>query len=220
MSALLLFAAFVVLWLGRAQWRAGLQRWAARAGYFDLVAGLFDRVVVQVQPSGFARMTGYRGSFGFDLQAVPDSLTFRKLPARWVMVTLPALLPLRATLDVMARPAGGEPFSHFATLPHSLPCPATLPEGTAVRSDNATLVAAGLLERHAAIFADPRVKELVISPKGLRLVILAEEADRGRYLLFRDAELGGVALDPARVATLLQTLLLLRSDVIAATGDA
>ena len=48
----------------------------------------------------------------------------------------------------------------------------------------------------AALFADPLVKELVISPKGLRLVILAEEADRGRYLLFRDAEMGRMPLDP------------------------
>ena len=45
--------------------------------------------------------------------------------------------------------------------------------------------------------SDPRVKELVLDPRGTRLVWLAEEADRSRFLLFRDAELGREPLDPA-----------------------
>ncbi len=59
----------------------------------------------------------------------------------------------------------------------------------------------------------------MISPKGLRLVILAEEADRGRYLLFRDAEMGRDPLDPARVSGLLVTLLALKATIFA-TKDA
>jgi hypothetical protein len=47
-----------------------------------------------------------------------------------------------------------------------------------------------VIRAQSGLFADERAKELVISPKGLRIVWLAEEADRGRYLLFRDAELG------------------------------
>jgi hypothetical protein len=206
-------AAGLLVWLARAQWQAAARRKAARAGYFADVAGLFDRVVTRIQPNGFARMTGHLGACAFDLQAVPDSLTFRKLPALWVMVTLPEPLPLQATLDVMARPTGGEPFSHFAALRHSLPCPDYLPEGAAVRSDDAALVDAGFLEGPSALFADARVKELVISPKGLRLVILAEEADRGMFLLFRDAEVGGEPLAATRISDMLETLLALRAEI-------
>ena len=147
------------------------------------------------------------GKDAFDLQALPDSLTFRKLPALWVMVTLPAPLPVKATLDIMARPAGNEPFSHFARLPHSLPCPADLPEGTGIRSDNAAAVPPlDLIAPHLGLFADPRVKELVISPKGLRLVILADEAERGRYLIFRDLEVGRKPLPKDRLMPLIDTL--------------
>lgn len=152
-------------------------------------------------------MTAQLGPDAFDLQAIPDSLTFRKLPALWVMVTLPVPLPLAATLDIMARPTGNEPFSHYGRLAQSLPCPPELPEGTGIRSDNAAAVPA--LDRitpHLAIFADPQVKELVISPKGLRLVILADEAERGRYLIFRDLEVGKAPLQTSRLMPVLEAL--------------
>lgn len=199
------------LWLGWSTLQANKARTAARRGYFDAIAPAFDRVVQRIEPTGFPRMTGHLGEDAFDLQALPDSLTFRKLPALWVMVSLPTPLPVQATLDIMARPAGNEPFSHFARLPHSLPCPDSLPEGTGIRSDNAAAVPP--LDRiapHLGIFADPKVKELVISPKGLRLVILADEAERGRYLIFRDLEVGRQPLPKDRLLPLIDTLRALR----------
>ena len=86
-----------------------------------------------------------------------------------------------------------------------------------MRSDDASAVPSEqLLARHAGLFADPLVKELVISPKGLRLVILGDEAERGRYLIFRDAEVGLAPLAAARMTQLLDSLLALRQDLIKA----
>ena len=209
-------AAGLALWLTYRLARATHDRKAARAAYFDALVPLFDRVQRQVAPTGLARMTGHRGALAFDLQALPDSLTFRKLSALWVMVSLPEPLPVPATLDIMARPSGAEPFSHFARLKQAVPRPDFLPEGTVIHSDNAAaLPPEGLISRHAAVFADPKVKELLISPQGLRLVFLAEEADRGRYLIFRDAEMALTPLPAARIAPLLETLAALRDDLIA-----
>jgi len=59
----------------------------------------------------------------------------------------------------------------------------------------------------------------VISPKGLRIVILAEEADRGRYLIFREAEMGMEPLPPARLAPLLDRIARLREDILALPKD-
>lgn len=222
-SALLplaLLGAALTLGLALRLVRAAARRAGARAGYFAALETLFDRCETRLQPSGFPRMTGWRGGLAFDLRALPDSLTFRKLPVLWVLVTLPGALPVRATLDIMARPSGGEIFSRFATLPQSLPPLAALPEGVAARSDDAAGVPpAALIARHAALFADPRVKELVIAPAGLRVVLLAEEADRGRYLLFRDAETGMTPVAPARIAPVLDALAALREDLLAASQD-
>lgn len=209
--------AVLVLWLAWTTVQATRTRRRARAAYFSALVPLFDHVTTRIEPSGLPRMTARLGPHAFDLQAVQDSLTFRKLPALWVMLTLPEPLPVKATLDIMARPTGQEPFSHFASLRHSLPCPAGLPEGSAVRSDNAALLPPeALVAPHLAVFADPMVKELVISPKGLRLVILGEEADRGRFLIFREAELGMTPLPASRLTALIDTILALRTTLIEA----
>lgn len=204
------------LWLALRLIRETRTRAATRAGFFDAVKPLFDGGETRIQPTGFPRMTGRRDGLAYDLQAIPDTLTFRKLPALWVLVTLPEPLPLEATLDLMARPSGNEPFTRFATLPQSLPTPPDFPKEIAVRCDDATRIPPpDRIARHADLFADPRVKELVLSPKGLRIVILAEEADRGRYLIFREAEMGRSPLPPSRLEPLLDRLAALRQDVLA-----
>lgn len=203
-------------WLAFRLIRESRARTRARASYFDAVKSLFDGGETRVQPTGFPRMTGRREGLAFDLQAIPDTLTFRKLPALWVLATLPEALPLDATLDLMARPSGNEPFTKFATLPQSLPTPPDLPKEIAIRTDDAPrLPPPELIAAHAGLFQDPRVKELVLSPKGLRIVILAEEADRGRYLIFREAEMGRTPLPPSRLEPLLDRLAAIRKDVLA-----
>lgn len=221
MSRLALLAAFVatlVLWLAWTTIKASRARTTARAAYLSRIKPLFDRTVTRIEPTGFPRMTGHLGPHAFDIQVVMDSLTFRKLPALWVMLSLPEPLPAKATLNILARPTGQEPFSNFATLPQSLPPLDGLPEGTAIRSDDAAnLPTAAILEPHLSIFADPKVKELLLSPKGIRLVILAEEADRGRFLIFRDAEMGMEPLRSSHLSPLIDTILALRQTLIEAS---
>ena len=208
------------LWLALTLVRETRARRATRSGYFDATQPLFDGGERRIQPTGFPRMTGRRAGLAFDLQAIPDTLTFRKLPALWVLVTLPEPLPLEATLDLMARPSGHEPFTRFAALPQSLPTPPELPDHIAIRSDDAMRIPpSDLIARHADLFADPLVKELVLSPKGLRIVILAEEADRGRFLIFREAEMGRTPLSRARLLPLLDRLVALRDDILLLTKD-
>ena len=208
------------LWLAVSLLRESRTRIATRAAYFDAVKPLFEGGETRIEPTGFPRITGRRAGLSFDLQAVPDTLTFRKLPALWLLVTLPETLPLSATLDLMARPSGNEPFTRFNTLPHSLPVPPDLSKEIAIRSDDAARIPPpDLIARHAELFADPRVKELVLSPRGLRIVILAEEADRSRYLIFREAEMGRTPLPPARLEPLLDRLAAIRKDVLALAKD-
>lgn len=185
----------------------------ARAGFLDRIA--LDNTRRAIAPTGFPRASGNRCGLTVDLQAVPDLLTYRKLPALWLLVTVPEPLPLRQRLDLMIRPTGIEPFSHFSELPHQTTLPEGFPADAALRSEVPLDPSeAALLSRHLALFNDPRVKELIASPKGLRITWLAEEANRGRYLLFRDAEMGQTALDPAALEPLLHHLTALRHDIL------
>lgn len=200
-------------------WRFGgrsatAARVAHRAGYFDLCQPLLTDPRRGKSDHGFARLAGrYQGRL-FDLQAVPDALTYRKLPCLWLMVTLTEPMPVGATLDVMMRPGGGEVFSRFSTLPVQIALPDGFPADAVLRCDSAMdLPPVDLIALGRELFAQPRVKELVISPKGLRIVWLAEEADRTRYLIFRDSELGHQPLAPAVLRPHLDRLVALAGDL-------
>lgn len=215
--ALILLSAGLLALLAALAWqtsRAARLRKQSRRSYFDQCAPLLAECRAGPGTAEFSRMAGqYRGR-PVDLQAVPDTLTFRKLPALWVLVTIPAPVPVRVTLDLMLRPTGLEPFSGFARLPYEVAVPAGFPPNAALRSDHPqSRLLAEVLRPHLALFDDPCVKELVISPKGLRVVFLAAEADRTRYLIFRDAEMGQTALEPERVVPLLDRLLAIGAEL-------
>ena len=54
-----------------------------------------------------------------------------------------------------------------------------------------------------AIFDDTRAKELVLSPRGVRLVYQAAQGDRAQYLVLRQAHFQDNKADPALVRSLL-----------------
>jgi len=197
--------------------QAARARW--RAAYLSAVAVLFAARREVVQPSGFPRLAGLHEGAEFDIQVVPDTLSLRKLPALWVIVSLPGALPMRATVDVMLRPTGMESFTNFSQLPVQVPVPAGFPEDCAIRTDapGAVPFEGALREVLGAVDQD-LLKEMLVTPKGVRLVFLAEEAHRGRYLIFRDAEMGRVPLSPARLAPFLAAAKGLREAVMAEIG--
>ncbi len=187
---------------------ATAHRIRARLAYFDECAGLFTELRRGRADHGFPRLNGSFAGQLFDLQVVPDTLTFRKLPSLWLMVTVPSPQPLRATTDFMMRPTGSEVFSRFGALPVQLVTPPGFPADLAVRTDDPDELPQGTaLQAVRAAFFSPRVKEVLASPRGLRIVWLAEEGDRSRYLIFRDAELGMVPLAPEVLRPLLSQCL-------------
>lgn len=200
--------------LMRASFRSGGARVAARRDYFDECLPLFAAPVKTVGPDGFARVSGRYEGQPFDLQVLPDTLSYRKLPSLWLMITLRSPMPVGAVLDVMRRPTGREVFSQWDRLPVALEALPYLPADTGLRSDRSEgQMPESILQQHAALFDQPQVKELLVTPNGLRLVILAEEADRARYLLFRDAEMGAVAQSQARLRPFLDRLLTMAQEL-------
>ena len=200
--ALSFIAAARRLWVEAARGRA------ARADYLRELPALLTDPRLRLEPSGFPRLAGRFAGHAIDVQAVPDALTFRKLPVLWLLVTLTEPQPLAGETRIMVRPSGLEPFSTFATLPAETASPPGFPAHCVVRTTAAgRLPPAHVMAALAPLFADPALKEVVLSPDGLRLVRLAEEAQRGPYLLFREAELGRSPVPAAMVRPMLATLL-------------
>ena len=65
--------------------RSSAVRARQRAGYLADCLPLFANPIQAVAETGFARVSGtFRGQI-FDIQLVPDSLSFRKLPCLWLL---------------------------------------------------------------------------------------------------------------------------------------
>ncbi len=199
--------------------RAVRARRSMRAAYLDACLPVLDDGRVRLTPAGLPRMSGTCRGHAVDVQAVADTLSYRKLPALWLIVTMPGPMPLRAVTDLMLRPRGTETFSHHMSLPHQIAAPAGLPADCALRTDDpGHVVAAAPIARALDRLGTDRTKEIILSPKGLRIVWLAEEADRARYLLFRDAEMCAVPVAAAVLSDILGAMCGLRDEIVSAAS--
>ena len=69
------------------------------------------------------------------------------------------------------------------------------------------------LTPHMTAFDDVRTKELLVTPRGLRLVYQASQAERAEYLVLRQAKFAAIGLDVALVSNLLDRLIALAADL-------
>lgn len=203
----------LLLWLARRFRAAARARARTRAAFLNLCRPLLADTRLRIEPHGFPRLDGTYHGTRFDLRVIPDTLTTRKLPALWLLATLPEPQPLRATWHLMLRPRGVETFSSFDRLPRALPPRPDLPLDSALRTDAPPGALPPPLAPVLDALGEDCLKEVILSPKGLRITCLLEEAHRTRYLLFRDAEMGQAPLPPDTLRPLLDALLAMRADL-------
>jgi hypothetical protein len=183
---------------------------------FQDATPVLDEPRIETGPTaGSYRLLGRYRQLPVQVQTIVDTLNVRKLPSLWLMVTIPEPLPLKASFDLMMRPSGPTTFSNFDTLPFTIERPADFPEQAVIRSDDDEhVLPSHVIAPHLEPFLGPRAKELLITPKGLRMVIQLGEGSRARYGVFRQADFGEVTLDAALLCDVLDRLLHLRTDIL------
>lgn len=188
-----------------------------RGAIFDDCRGLLAGSVIAPDAAGYPVLTGrYRG-YGVRLEALLDAVAVRKLPSLWVKITLSAEVPFPGVFDLMMRPLNTEFYSPAGSLEHTLATPEGWPDHATLRTDDpAGVPPLALLARHVELFRDPRAKELLIAPRGLRVVYQLDQAERSYYLVLRQARFGVNRADPERIAALLEALIVLYADLTAA----
>lgn len=187
---------------------------AARAAVFAATYDLFESYRVTQDGIDFPSLRGrYRGH-DFHLDLVTDTLTFRKLPVLWLRVSLVAALPGTGTLDILVRSQNVEFYSPSADLPHRIEPRPGWPADAMVKTDDiARAPDVAVIDRHIAMFETPQVKELLITPKGVRIVYLLDQARRAEYLVLRQAEFDHASLAPALLRDLMDRTILLHADL-------
>lgn len=185
--------------------------------FYARAVGLLDQAELQTTGSvGYPRLVGRYHNLPVQVLPVIDTLPTRRLPALWLLVTVQSTLPTSARLDLMMRPNAPTTFSNFDLLPVTIQTPSGFPEYCVLRTDDPQhVMSPDIVAPHLDVFENPRAKELLITPNGIRLVWLIAEADRARYGVFRQADFGDTDLDPNLLQDLLDRLLALRRAILA-----
>jgi len=184
-----------------------------RGNYFAGCLELFDSYRVVRQGQGFPLLTGrYRGA-DVRLELVMDDMAWRKLPCLWLKVTVLAPNPQRGMLGLLVRARGTEFYSPTAEMKEGLALPASFPSDAILRSDDAATAPVTAVQNRIEIFSDARMKELVVTPLGVRLVYQLAQAERAEYLVLRQANFSAQQVDTALARQLLDSVLAIAASV-------
>ncbi len=192
-----------------------------RGEFFADVLALFDRYRVTQNGLNFPVLEGtYRG-FTVRLEPVLDDMGVRKIPSLWLKTTLLLPNPRRGVLDFIVRPQGIEFYSPSQDLRKRLDIPTAWPQHAILCTDEGgTPPSLETLTPHISAFDDQKIKELLITPRGVRLVYQAAQAERAEYLVLRQARFAQARLAPAVVARLLDKVIAVATDLDFGASDA
>jgi hypothetical protein len=171
---------------------------------FDDAHGLLTEAEIERAPREYPKLRGRYREHDVTIDAVVDTIAVRKLPSVWLRVTVMAEVPFAGICDVMARAHNVEFYSPFGDLDQGIALPAGWPDHLTVKTDDpATMPPATLVGPHIGIFADERMKELLVTPKGVRFVRQAAQGSRAEYMVLRQASFGPVVVPRAQLQTML-----------------
>ena len=216
-AAGVLFLIACLLWQRRAQ--RGFA--ARRAAIFDDCRALFEQSG-QIDPgSDYPLLQGKYGNAKVLLQPLLDHVGYRKVPSLWLVLTVDSPMTLGGSVDVLFRPANIEFFSQIEQLAQRIHLGDEWPSHHMARVSPAGWQAP-LSTIHTALgdaIASPDLKEIVVTPRGVRLVVRVCGVERGQYLVLR-AMLTEVERIPSEwLAYWLDTLLGVAAAVRADVGE-
>ncbi|MCB1882894.1 MAG: hypothetical protein KDG89_02685 [Geminicoccaceae bacterium] len=195
---------------------------AWRAGLLDAGRGLLDDARVEAGPDGYPVLAGRFEDLPVRVRALAEAVAVRKLPALWLIADVEAPSGVRGVLDLLMRPANVEFFSPHARLEERVEAPEGWPEGAVLKARHAErLPGLACLEPHLGPFRHGGPgKELLLTPRLTRLVVLGDEGARGSFLLLRQGRFaeGGVPAD--RLADLVRRVAAVHRAVGAACAGA
>jgi hypothetical protein len=206
MAAILLVCAAIALpWM---YLRDARHQRRSRAQLFAQCLSVLQAYRVTQNGGDFPVLEGrYRGH-SVKLEPVLDAVAWRKVPSLWLKVTVLAPNPWPGVLDFLVRPQGVEFYSPGSELAHAMRVPPSWPQHAVLNCDDPQKVPPlALIEPHIALFADQQMKELLITPRGTRLVRQLWQAERADYLVLRQARFTAVHAHPELVCSLLDAAL-------------
>ncbi|SUY29280.1 hypothetical protein EDC40_108184 [Aminobacter aminovorans] len=231
MLTTLAFSAFIAVscgWIGTRAVREHRDALAERRGLLDDAAGLLQNSQITFGPDQFPVLVGQIGDGRrAKIELIADTMVTRRLPQLWLRVTLSETREyMRPTIGALARPTGAEYYSLVHDMSEWMSPPET-DASLLMRGDGRAT--AWQIERVSALlrslFADPKVKEAVITPRGTRIIRQAAQGEPGAHKVLRQVRFPLTAVPADLVALAIaeaETLsaLLVEVDIVAPVYEA
>lgn len=182
----------------------------ARSHVFEDCLPLLEQAQVSWDKANLPLLKGSYAGYQVALSIVEDTLGWRKLPPLWLLIKVIANKPSHGTLDLIARPSNNEFYSPSWEWDGNLTIPSNWPQHAIIKYEQEP-VDITLLEPYVPqLFADEKMKELLITPTLVRLTYMVNQAERGEYLIMRNAVYEDAPISKSTVEALLKQAIAMR----------
>lgn len=185
----------------------------ARSHLFDECALLLQQPQQSVDKANLPLLQGRYADYKVSLSIVEDTLGWRKIPPLWLLIKVEANKLSNGTLDLIVRPSNNEFYSPSWQWDGNLAIPPNWPQHAIIKYQN-QVVDLALLEPYIPrLFIDSRMKELLVTPSMVRLTYMIKQAERGEYLIMRNAVYESTPISQDMIETLLEQAVAIRKSM-------
>lgn len=192
----------------------------ARSHVFNDCISLLQHAQLSQDKAHLPVLHGVYDGYQVSLNTVEDTLGWRKIPPLWLLIKVAANKPSYGTLDFIARPANNEFYSPSWQWDGNLSTPASWPQHAIIKYQTQAVDLA-LLEPYVPIlFTDSKMKELLVTSSMVRLTYMVKQAERGEYLIMRNAVYENSPISKDAVEVLLKQAIAIRKTIENAETEA
>lgn len=210
--ALLLLIVMIVL-LYRKYHHAVRYKTDARGRIFDECSPLLANARQRLDKANLPILEGDCGGYKVSLSIVEDTLGWRKVPPLWLLIKVEANVKSTGTIDCIVRPSNNEFYSPSWQWDGNLVIPANWPQHAILKYQHQAVDLDLIDSFIPQLFADANMKELLVMPNFTRLTYMVKQAERGEYLIMRNAIYENTPISKNIVEALLQQAIAIRQSI-------
>ena len=159
----------------------------SRAHVFNECIPLLKNVNQRLDKANLPIIEGEFNNCKVSLSIVEDTLGWRKIPPLWLLIKLETKTKIAGSLDYIVRPSNSEFYSPSWQWNGNKEIPKNWPQH-AILKFNKECIDLNLIDSLVPkLFQDQNMKELLVTPSMIRLTYMVKQAERGEYLIMRNA---------------------------------
>lgn len=159
----------------------------SRSGMLDDCSKLLSNMQKHLDKAKLPIIKGVFDGYNVSLNIVEDTLGWRKIPPLWLLVKVNAKVTGKGSLDYIVRPSNSEFYSPSWQWNGNSNVPDEWPQHAILKYQHQIIDLSLVNQFIPALFKDSNMKELLLTPNMTRLTYMVKQADRGEYLIMRNA---------------------------------